>query len=524
MRPTQAPGVRLKLRRSDLQTVISQLLLLASLAGLALGLGPRSLAQATPPTQAQEPAREGSASQPAAPPTQAPSPRQTPQAEPEHRITRAEADELLRSIDAIVQFDSRDTGLRLHHNIKRKFTSRDEVARFVSDRFSEDEQAQRLKRSEVVLKRFGLIPRNFHLEPFMLELLKEQVAGYYNSKDKTVYLLDWVEPESQKPVMAHELTHALQDQNFGIEKWMGKNPKAGSKMQTEIQSDEQMAAREAVVEGQAMIAMLDYMLAPAGQSVLTAPLLVQAMEAGMMDGDNSPVFTRAPLYLKEVLVFPYTYGTEFVRELLARGGKERAFAGVFKNPPLDTRQIMEPKTYLAGERTPPLELPNLEQLLGAAWEKYDVGSIGEFDVKVMAEQYGVPSEDAKLVASNWRGGYYYAAKKKGVSDTKPENIALIYVSRWASPEAATNFGEIFGAAIQKRYRVEAGRGERQEIKTRPDVDANSASAGAGLRDAWRTDDGLISVETRGAILLITEGFDDASPVKDAAYSAATGQR
>lgn len=511
----------MKPRRSDLGPVPPNLLVLVLL--ILLAFGGASPGQTAGPSGPQGRSDVGLTNQ-QAPDSQAPLPGETSAAGPEHHITHAEADELLRSIEAIVQFDSRDTGLRLHHKIKRKFTSREEVAKFVSDRFTEDEQAQRLKRSEVVLKKFGLIPRNFQLEPFMLELLKEQVAGYYNSKDKTVYLLDWVEPESQKPVMAHELTHALQDQNFGIEKWMGKNSKAGSKMQTEIQSDEQIAAREAAVEGQAMVAMLNYMLAPAGQSVLSAPLLVQAMEAGMMDGTGSPIFAKAPLYLKEVLVFPYTYGLDFERELLAKGGKEQAFAGVFKNPPLDTRQIMEPKTYLAGERTPALELPNFDQVLGVEWEKYDVGSIGEFDVKVMAEQYGVPEEDSKVVASNWRGGYYYAAKKKGAPDTKPENIALIYVSRWASPEAAENFGKIYAASIPKRYKVEGKIEEGAVIKGRHDADGNMEAARVvTTKDTWRTADGLIKLEARGPILLITEGFDDSLALKNAAYGAAVGQ-
>ena len=50
-------------------------------------------------------------------------------------------------------------------------------------------------------------------------MMREQVAGYYNVKDQTVYLLDWIEPAAQRAILAHELTHALQDQNFLLEKW-----------------------------------------------------------------------------------------------------------------------------------------------------------------------------------------------------------------------------------------------------------------------------------------------------------------
>jgi hypothetical protein len=64
------------------------------------------------------------------------------------------------------------------------------------------------------------LPRNFDLSNFLVAMLREQVAGYYDEKTKTVNLLNWLDAEQQKPVLAHELTHALQDQSFGLEKWM----------------------------------------------------------------------------------------------------------------------------------------------------------------------------------------------------------------------------------------------------------------------------------------------------------------
>src|SRR5207253_11127464 len=90
----------------------------------------------------------------------------------------------------------------------------------IQNHMAEDEDAQRLRRSELVLKKFGLLPRDFNLQRFLLALLREQVAGYYDPKTKTVNLLNWFDAEQQKPVLAHELTHALQDQSFGLEKWM----------------------------------------------------------------------------------------------------------------------------------------------------------------------------------------------------------------------------------------------------------------------------------------------------------------
>ena len=73
---------------------------------------------------------------------------------------------------------------------------------YLSERFDEDEDAKRMQRSEIVLKKFGLLDRDFNLKPFLLALLKEQIEAYYDSKTKTVNMLDWISVDEQKPVLA----------------------------------------------------------------------------------------------------------------------------------------------------------------------------------------------------------------------------------------------------------------------------------------------------------------------------------
>src|SRR5271167_178702 len=138
----------------------------------------------------------------------------------EQKISPKEAEELFHDVDQILQFASKDTGLPIKKEVKRRLTSRDEVVAYLQKNMAEDKDAQRLRRSELVLKKFGLLPRDFDLQTFLVALLREQVAGYYDIKTKTVNLLDWIDTEQQRPVMAHELTHALQDQSIGLEKWM----------------------------------------------------------------------------------------------------------------------------------------------------------------------------------------------------------------------------------------------------------------------------------------------------------------
>ena len=103
-----------------------------------------------------------------------------------------------------------------------------------------------------------------------LKLLREQVAAFYDPKTKTVNLLDWVRPELQRPVLAHELTHALQDQTIDLRKWFRDGGKDNGTLpdQQEQVVEEAQAARENVAEGQAMVTMLDYILAPSGNERL----------------------------------------------------------------------------------------------------------------------------------------------------------------------------------------------------------------------------------------------------------------
>lgn len=91
----------------------------------------------------------------------------------EKKISPSEADELFRSVDEILQFSSKDTAFPIKHEVKRRLIGRDEVAAYVEKHTTEDEDAKRLRRSEVVLKKFGLLPRDFDLSKFLVALLRE---------------------------------------------------------------------------------------------------------------------------------------------------------------------------------------------------------------------------------------------------------------------------------------------------------------------------------------------------------------
>ena len=110
------------------------------------------------------------------------------------KITPEQTKELFRSLNQILSFASDDTKLPIQHEVKRRLITREQVEKYILDKFKEDKDAKRMQSEEIVLKKFGLLDRDFQLQPFLVSLLKEQIAGYYDNKTKTVNLLDWVAP------------------------------------------------------------------------------------------------------------------------------------------------------------------------------------------------------------------------------------------------------------------------------------------------------------------------------------------
>jgi hypothetical protein len=427
-----------------------------------------------------------------------------PQAVPEEqKISPQEAEKLFRSVDDILRFASKDTLFPIKREVKRQLVSRDQVEAYVTEHTSEDEDAKRLRRSELVLKKFGLLPRDFDLGKFLVVLLKEQVAGYYDPKTRTVNLLDWLGADQQKPVLAHELTHALQDQSFNLEKYM-KPADADLARKKEItaqdiENDEVSTTRQAVVEGQAMVVLVDYMLEPMGLALKDSPQVVQALKDGMLVGTADAVqFRNAPIYMKEALTFPYRYGIDFIADLLIKGGKDKAFAELFRNPPRTTRQIMEPQTYLAGERLEPMNVPDFRQVF-KNYDRFDVGAVGEFDVAVLVDQYAGAQISNRLYP-HWRGGYYYAVRSKG-DPAAP--LGLLYASRWSNPEKAANFAAIYATALGKRYQhVHDALQDGKE----PAIPTEALDHLTGKR-AWLTEDGAVVINVQGDTVVVTESLD-----------------
>src|SRR5580658_6322162 len=140
-------------------------------------------------------------------------------APPKAPATAANAAEFLLTVDEVLADMSNLLGLPQTEPLKRTLRSREEIRAYILREMDEDKDAAKRATDEKILKRLGLIPRDFPLDSYMVDLLSEQIAGLYDPKGKEFYIADWIPAADQREVMAHELTHALQDQHFHIDPW-----------------------------------------------------------------------------------------------------------------------------------------------------------------------------------------------------------------------------------------------------------------------------------------------------------------
>jgi len=447
------------------------------------------LAQSTPPVPGPTPAPAAAAAQSNA----------KDSAKTETKITKEQAKALFKSVDEIMAFASKDSKLPIEHSVKRTLVSREEVNKFLRQKFDEDEGTKRMERAEIVLKKFGLLDRDFHLRPFLVSLLTEQIAGFYDDKTKTVNLLDWIEPEEQKSVLAHELTHALQDQKVDLSTWSDVEVKGIAKTASEdnhhIQMDEGDTAREAVTEGQAMAVFVDYGLQSSGKTIADAPDMGDKLKELTNDTSGSPILARAPLLLQQSLLFPYADGLDFEYKLLRKSGRDAAFAGVLARPPSSSFEIIHPDAYIQHTPVPVLRLPDIHPLIEAEYEPYDIGVMGELDVRIVAELFGGPQLAAAL-SPEWKGGIYYAAQRKSATTAAQKestaSIGLIYYSKWANEDSASSFERIYSAQLARKY---------SGLKRRNKDEADDTE------EVYTTNEGDVLITTTGTGVFVAEGFD-----------------
>src|SRR5258708_3278304 len=250
------------------------------------------------------------------------------------------------------------TGLKFHKDVPYSVIGKAQLRAFLEARMKDAVKPEEIRAEETTLKMFGFLPPDFDLKKATVDLLTEQAAAFYDYHKKKLFILETGEStsdlhtEEEKMALAHELGHALADQHFRLEKYIREG----------AHSDDGSSARLAVMEGQASWLMTAYLSkASTGQSEVPPGVLELMSKAVESSASQYPVFSKAPLYLRESLVFPYTSGMLFQNAVFEKLGKS-AFAEVFQRPPQSTPQIIHPAKYM--DHVAP-EAPPLPQIPGA---------------------------------------------------------------------------------------------------------------------------------------------------------------
>jgi hypothetical protein len=349
----------------------------------------------------------------------------------------AAADEVLGQMSQI-------TGLKLLTPLKKSLRSREEIRAYVIKQMNEEKNSAERYADQRSAEAFGLLPKGFDLDSFMVNVLTEQIEGLYDPKTREFYIADWSPLADQRMVMAHELTHALEDQHFQIEAWVkAARPNEDAEL-----------ARDAVLEGSAMAAMVDYLMLGTGRSLKDVP----GFDPGMLIGDlgSTPTLQKAPPFLKDALIFPYLGGLTFSAAVMKNTGWA-ALPGLFEKPPVSTQQILHPALYRSGKTPASVALPRLEKLLGDNWSKLDENIMGEFGWKEVLKQF-LDIDRAKTLAAAWDGDRYLLYEQK-----QTKKLILVTRLHLDSEEHAARFFGQYSEALEKKYAERSNLLRRQNF-------------------------------------------------------------
>ena len=326
--------------------------------------------------------------------------------------------------DAIPKIE-RATGLAFKTPPVLESQPRDSVRAFLERRFSEDMPAEELAGMERAYKQFGLIPASMDLRQYMLDLLTEQVAGYYDPAVKKLYVVEGDDEAITNITISHELVHALQDQHFNLDSLQGARD-----------DNDRLTAGQAVVEGQATLEQIGAMIG-SDNAITALPggwdrvrQLIREMQGSM------PIFASAPTIIQETLLFPYLTGAEFMRQFKQEAPGESPFARM----PSSTEQMIHPDRYF-GSRDEPTRVSLPPPSSGRiAYEN----NLGEFETRVLLFEYLRDQASAVRGAAGWDGDRYMLVET-------PRGDAIVWATVWDTSIDAAEFFDLMDMALIRRF-------------------------------------------------------------------------
>lgn len=335
----------------------------------------------------------------------------------------SQTQDLFASIGRIKDGLSAITGLPFKHDVPYALINKDQLRMYLEQRLHDTMKPEDVRIQELALKMLGLIPADFDLRKNTLDLLTEQAAAFYDYNQKKLFILEDAGGSAEERVaLVHELAHALADQHFHLAKYIHEG----------MHSDDSASARQAVMEGQATWLMAAYISRLGGGRPEVPESLLEQMKQGIQGsaGAQYPVFSQAPLYIRQSLVFPYADGLAFQDAVFQNLGRE-GFSEVFLRPPKSSGQILHPERYLGRggvvipDPPPPPDAREFRRLAE--------GTLGELDFRVLLEQYTDP-KDGDALAAHLAGGSFE------LFEHKHQKFPMLGVaSAWDSPDSAAQY-------------------------------------------------------------------------------------
>jgi hypothetical protein len=284
-----------------------------------------------------------------------------------------------------------------------------------------------------VLVAFGLMDPDDDLGDLYVDLLGDQVAGYYDPETDEMVVVRSDDGDElsvrDKVTFAHEAVHALQDQHFDLEIF--------TEMRIEGTSDESLAVT-ALIEGDATLAQIDYILS----DVRLARDFLGELETDDISTDS---LDNTPPILAETLLFPYTEGQVFVQYLFDEGGWD-LIDEAYENPPATTEQILHPAKYLDGEDGIDVTVPDLSAVLGNDWRTIDDDTMGQFQISVVLADADLSDRQVQVASEGWGGDAYTVV-------ATDDEAVIAWNTEWDTEEDAEEFATAL--AIREAFRLDA---------------------------------------------------------------------
>ncbi len=332
---------------------------------------------------------------------------------------------LARLVDSLTPAVERATSLAFRSPPRSALRSREQVRGYLVRKLDEELPPARLQGIETAYRLFGLLPDTLGLRSLLLDLYTEQVAGYYDPDSATLFGVAGADRQQLRLVLAHELIHALQGQYLPLDSIL-----------SETANNDRLTAAQAVLEGQATLFSLE-VLAP-GQNVTGNPEFWELYREQVRAQQSSmPVFRRAPLVLRESLIFPYLQGAEFVHWWERSPLADTLPYG--PRMPVSSEQILHPERYARGDA--PLGLAFASDS-AALYE--DV--MGENEIRVILATLAGSDEVQTVVPLGWGDDRY----RLYPTDQGP---ALVWYVVWDDDRAAGGFLRAAGAGLRRASRA-----------------------------------------------------------------------